>query len=170
MTAPEEMADAANAIRAAVELSPELFHGEPPDLDLDLKGAAAHEGRILQRLHLIRERNPKLRAKKIAQSRKQRGKVSCEACEFDFEATYGHHGRDYIECHHATPLSHSGPTVTKLDNLVLALFQLPSDDPPQNAVAIGGGAASPGCRTQRPRDLNQVTGSLGVAGEGFEPP
>ncbi|MFI5584018.1 HNH endonuclease [Amycolatopsis sp. NPDC051758] len=119
MTAPGEMADAANAIRAAVELSPELFHGEPPDLDLDLEGAAAHEGRILQRLHLIRERNPKLRAKKIAQSRKQRGRVSCEACEFDFEATYGNHGRDYIECHHATPLSHSGPTVTKLDNLVL---------------------------------------------------
>jgi 5-methylcytosine-specific restriction protein A len=117
VAAPGEMAEAANAIRAAAELSPDLFHGDPPDLDLE--GATAREGRILQRLHLIRERNPKLRAKKIAQSRKQRGKVSCEACEFDFEATYGNRGRDYIECHHATPLSHSGPTVTKLANLVL---------------------------------------------------
>lgn len=28
----------------------------------------------------------------------------CQACEFDFEKTYGEIGRDYIEVHYVKPL------------------------------------------------------------------
>jgi 5-methylcytosine-specific restriction protein A len=115
---PEAMADAAAALRVAVR-SANSHTDERPDLDLERELEPSPEGRVLARLHLIRERDPKLRAAKIGDARKQLGYVRCEVCNFDFERTYGSHGRDYIECHHRTPLSHSGPTMTKLEDLAL---------------------------------------------------
>ena len=44
-------------------------------------------------------RNPGL----VKAARAIRG-FTCEACDFDFEATYGSLGREYIECHHVAPL------------------------------------------------------------------
>lgn len=44
-------------------------------------------------------RNPSL----VRDARAIRG-LQCEACDFDFEKTYGEFGRDYIECHHVDPL------------------------------------------------------------------
>ena len=35
---------------------------------------------------------------------KHEGRVFCECCEFDFEKTYGAHGRDFIEAHHINPI------------------------------------------------------------------
>ena len=113
---PQAMSDLATALRAAVR-SANSHADQPPDLDLEREPSP--EGRVLARLHLIRERDPKLRARKIEQARKQLGYVRCEVCEFDFERTYGSRGRDYIECHHTTPLSHSGPTTTRLTDLSL---------------------------------------------------
>lgn len=77
---------------------------------------SAPEGRLLLRRHLVRERDRKLRAKKIAQARRIHGEITCEACGFSFERTYD---ADYIECHHLTPLHVSGETSTRLDDLAL---------------------------------------------------
>ncbi|WP_406640478.1 HNH endonuclease [Amycolatopsis sp. WGS_07] len=108
----------AKAITEAVELYPEVHHPAQPDLDLD-GDLSAEEGGILARVHLIRERDPKLRKKKIDQARKEHGRVACEACDFDFEKTYGTRGRNFAECHHRTPLSESGPTKTELKHLAV---------------------------------------------------
>jgi 5-methylcytosine-specific restriction endonuclease McrA len=85
-------------------------------LHLDLQ---ADEGRTLERRHLVRERDPKLRNAKIDEARRTTGRVACTACGFDFSHTYGDHGLDYIECHHRVPLHASGETTTKLADLVL---------------------------------------------------
>lgn len=87
--------------------------------DLDLDELSAREGRVLERRHLARERDPKLRSRKISAVRKAVGRIACEACGFDFARVYGDRGIDFAECHHRIPLHASGPTVTRLQDLVL---------------------------------------------------
>ncbi|WP_280502149.1 HNH endonuclease [Nocardia farcinica] len=69
--------------------------------------------------HFRRERDRKLRRKKIEQFRAIHSRLFCEVCGFDFEDVYGAHGSGYIECHHVVPLHVSGETTTKLSDLVL---------------------------------------------------
>ena len=108
------------AIRAGVESGGfqedyELF----PDID-DPENGGIPEGRLLERKHIVRERNPKKRQEKIDQHRRANdGNLACETCGFDFKATYGDHGDGYIECHHIIPLSESGETQTRLADLIL---------------------------------------------------
>ncbi|MFE0024052.1 HNH endonuclease [Amycolatopsis sp. NPDC059021] len=116
---PAGMLKTAAALRSSIQLPSGPAHLNPLDLDLDLEGISATEGQVLERIHLVRERDPKLRKRKIKLARKQHGHVACEVCGFDFEEVYGPRGRDYIECHHRTPLSESGPIVTDLSNLAL---------------------------------------------------
>lgn len=66
-----------------------------------------------------RERDPRLRAAKIAAALSSTGQVRCEVCDFDSGVFYGRRGRNYIEVHHRTPLHVSGATVTTLDDLAL---------------------------------------------------
>jgi predicted HNH restriction endonuclease len=40
--------------------------------------------------------------------------VTCKVCDFNFEETYGEHGKDYIEVHHLRPVSALGKQ-TKVD-------------------------------------------------------
>jgi len=87
-----------------------------PDVDLDIE---ASEGRAVERHHLVRERNPELRARKIEAVKHASGRVACEACGFDFARTYGPRGGDFIECHHRIPLHSIGPSLTRLADLVL---------------------------------------------------
>jgi 5-methylcytosine-specific restriction protein A len=111
---PTGMANRAAAIREAID-APEA--AEPvPDLDLD---ASADEGRVLERNHLVRERDPKLRQQKITAVLDAGGVVACEVCGFNFEALYGERGRQYIEVHHRTPLHVTGPKRTRLTDLAL---------------------------------------------------
>jgi 5-methylcytosine-specific restriction protein A len=74
---------------------------------------------VLLLLHLKRERNQKLRAKKINDVMAKRGCLECEVCGFDFERTYGERGTRYAEVHHVTPLRVSGPTDTRLQDLAI---------------------------------------------------
>jgi len=63
------------------------------------------EGRIVERIHKSRERNSKV-IKIAKQNYKTKyGKLTCQICEFDFEANYGEVGIDYIEGHHTIPVS-----------------------------------------------------------------
>lgn len=111
---PAGMAERAAAIRAAVDV-PEAV-ALVPDVDL---GTSADEGRVLERVQIVRERDPKLRQRKIDSVMAAGGAVACEVCGFDFERTYGERGRQYIEVHHRTPLHASGRTRTKLAELAL---------------------------------------------------
>lgn len=82
--------------------------------------AEAPEGRLLTRVHAVRERNPKLVATKKAQRLEETGKLACEVCGFEFADTYGERGTGFIECHHTVPVSslRKGAT-TKLVDLAL---------------------------------------------------
>ena len=63
-------------------------------------------------------RNPKL----VADAKAKYGYV-CQVCGFDFEATYGPLGHEYIECHHLDPLSErpeaDEPHLTSLDEVAM---------------------------------------------------
>lgn len=78
------------------------------------------EGRVLTRLHQMKERNASLTAEKKAQILEAKGMLSCEVCGFDFQATYGEMGKGFAECHHITPLSElDAETKTKLSDLAV---------------------------------------------------
>jgi 5-methylcytosine-specific restriction protein A len=109
----DRMRAEAQAIRDAVEEGVEPL----PDSDPDLVHAA--EGRILLSRHVRRERNSKLRARKIAAVRVAGGTLACEVCGFDFEMRYGERGSGYVEVHHVLPLHVSGVVRTRLSDLAI---------------------------------------------------
>jgi 5-methylcytosine-specific restriction enzyme A len=78
------------------------------------------EGRVLTKLHSLRERNRSLIEKKKKRVLDDTGKLLCEACDFDFAATYGDLGVGFAECHHTKPLSTLQPgDTTKLADLAI---------------------------------------------------
>jgi len=79
----------------------------------------AKEGGLLATRHLRRERDRKLRSRKIADFLDSHDRVRCQLCAFDFEEVYGSHGHGFIECHHVVPLHASGETTTQLTDLIL---------------------------------------------------
>ncbi len=112
LSQPEEMHLLAVEIRSGARSGE--FEGLP-----ETDGYTAAEGRLLERRHVVRERDPRLREKKIRKAVTQYGCVECEACGFDFARVYGDRGVGYAECHHAVPLHASGETRTRLQDLVL---------------------------------------------------
>jgi len=116
LTDSAEMNARAARIRELLERD-EAGVSDPPDLDVaDLP---AGEGGVALRAHLRRERDPKIRSRKLADTKRRGLPIACEVCEFDFGRTYGPHGLDYIECHHRTPLYVTGQTQTRLADLAL---------------------------------------------------
>ncbi|MGW3586950.1 HNH endonuclease [Streptomyces fungicidicus] len=111
-----EMCQAAAAIADGIN-SGELHLIPPQPDEVDEAGASAVEGRLLVRRTLARERDPKLRMRKIEHVRRQGLPLRCEICAFDFAHTYGELGDGYIEVHHVTPLHASGVRETRLDDL-----------------------------------------------------
>jgi 5-methylcytosine-specific restriction protein A len=77
------------------------------------------EGRYLLRFHIVRERNPGLRRRKIRSVLARDKSLACEACQFDFGQTYGDRGLGYIECHHVEPLHETGERSTNINDLAL---------------------------------------------------
>jgi len=85
------------------------------DEDISVK-----EGKVIYRLHKLRERDQGINRKKKEKYFKENGKLDCEVCGFDFADTYGELGKGYIECHHRIPLSELEPnSTTSLDDLAL---------------------------------------------------
>jgi 5-methylcytosine-specific restriction protein A len=113
---PAELAAAAGAIRSAAASGEIPTAPEPDEDDPDVQAA---EGRLLYRRHRVRERNPKLRDRKVEQVLTQAGRLACEVCGFDFAAAYGPRGDRFIECHHIKPLHEAGERTTKLADLAL---------------------------------------------------
>jgi 5-methylcytosine-specific restriction protein A len=78
------------------------------------------EGKVLYKMHKVRERDRKIITKKKAKVLSEKGKLECECCGFDFEKTYGAFGRGFIECHHIVPLNKFNDSKeTKLEDLAL---------------------------------------------------
>ena len=114
---PAKVQAEAKALRAVA--SP-VDEAEPlVDLDDELDELEAPEGRAMLVAHYRRERNRKLREAKLASVIASGGQIDCEVCDFDFGATYGPLGEDFIEVHHVLPLHVSGETMTRLDDLAL---------------------------------------------------
>lgn len=78
------------------------------------------EGKILTRLHKLRERNSSLIKKKKNSVLKENGNLECEVCSFDFNSVYGQLGKGFAECHHIIPLSSiKSVRKTKLSELAI---------------------------------------------------
>jgi predicted HNH restriction endonuclease len=109
------LANVANAIRQAVYLP------DVAQLDTDEEGIVeAAEGRLLTRLHRIRERKPELVAERKLRAMSKFGRLNCEACSFDFEERYGSRGKGFIEAHHTKPVETLVEgSKTKLEDLAL---------------------------------------------------
>lgn len=88
----------ANAIRNAEHLERNLKPYEYSDI------TEAPEGGTLTRLHVTRERNRKLVESRKRKTLKEKGSLTCEVCNFNFEKAYGKRGEGFIECHHTKPL------------------------------------------------------------------
>ncbi|MFI0775904.1 HNH endonuclease [Streptomyces sp. NPDC021212] len=115
---PSRMANAARAISDGMR-SGEL-QGIPKQADEEAEdGTVGAEGRLLARWTISRERDPKLRQRKIDSVRRLGQPLTCEVCDFHFGRFYGVIGEGYIEVHHLLPLHISGPRETKLDDLAL---------------------------------------------------
>lgn len=88
--------------------------------DEDDDAYSVKEGKVIYKLHKLRERNSKINNKKKAQYLKKYGKLDCEVCKFDFYENYGDLGKGFIEAHHRAPLSEiDGEKITKLEDLAL---------------------------------------------------
>jgi 5-methylcytosine-specific restriction protein A len=80
----------------------------------------AEEGSLLTRIHRVRERNRELVRRKRDAVLRETGRLACEACDFDFNDTYGEHGRGFIEVHHLLPLHVLKPgTRTRMQDLAV---------------------------------------------------
>ncbi len=78
------------------------------------------EGVILYKLHKVRERDRSIVRDKKKSILLKTGRLSCEACLFEFESFYGEIGKGYIECHHRVPLSRfKVSTKTRMEDLAL---------------------------------------------------
>ena len=99
---PELLRKTANAIRNNYQLLiiPSSLEEVDPSFDGEFR-----EGKILTRIHKIKERKPGLVKRKKEAVLRQTGALICEVCGFDFESVYGEIGKGFAECHHIIPLS-----------------------------------------------------------------
>lgn len=87
------------------------------DLDTNVE-PVANEGRAQIVRHLRRERDHSLAARKKQKVLTTTGRLSCEACGFDFAQTYGSIGIGFAEVHHRRPLA-EGEREVGLDGLAI---------------------------------------------------
>lgn len=115
------LADPAGMHARAVDLRAAAERGEFAGLTVPVEhdDPGAGEGQLVYRRHVSRERDRRLRKRKLTAVLSAGLPFACEVCGFDFEHTYGQRGRGYIECHHIVPLHVAGTTVSKLTDLAL---------------------------------------------------
>ena len=93
---------------------------DPDDIDLsDVKGKEG-KGRLVQ--HLLRERDPRLVRAKKKTVLNAKGRLECEACDFDFSIVYPGLGEKFCEVHQRISLGNSSKresTTTSLEDLAI---------------------------------------------------
>ncbi len=110
----------ANKIKATVENKSvvDKLYSIPNEEDDVLH--SVKEGKVIYKLHKLRERDSKINKKKKELYFKKFGKLNCEVCDFDFYNVYGEIGKGFIEAHHRVPLSDlDGESKTELKDLAL---------------------------------------------------
>lgn len=115
---PQRLAEVVAAINANVQTIP----ASPIDLSAsdDPGFFEAEEGKVLTRVHRVRERDKKIVKRKKEEALKQHGTLQCEACGFNFSETYGADVEGVIDLHHTKPLHTLQPgDKTKLTDLAL---------------------------------------------------
>lgn len=111
----EGLSQLAQAIRTAARSS-ELASTSPDEAD----EVEANEGRILTRMHKVRERNASLVSRKKRTVLETTGRLECQVCGFDFNRKYGARGEGFAECHHTVPLTELGVHQrTRISDLVI---------------------------------------------------
>lgn len=102
---------------SAIVKNYKALNGSPPAVE-DEDDSEATEGKVLTRVHKMRERNQAIVCKKKQKVLDNTGTLSCEACNFDFSETYGELGVGFAECHHEVPVAELEPgQKTKLSDL-----------------------------------------------------
>ena len=76
------------------------------------------EGRLVYREHRRRERDPRLRARKLRQLLGAGLPLACEVCGLEPARAYGSGMERILECHHLDPLQR-GERTTRLDDVAL---------------------------------------------------
>ncbi len=113
-----ELREVAEGIRK-ITLSSD-YSANVSSIETDDNEENVREGKVLYKMHKVRERDRTIVAKKKAKVLSLSGILECECCGFDFEKTYGDLGKGYIECHHIVPLNRFNDSKdTKLDDLAL---------------------------------------------------
>lgn len=116
----KELNSIANQIKTTIlnkKINKKLYQIQ---IEEDDKSLSVREGKVIYKLHKLRERDSKINKKKKDRYFQENGKLDCEVCGFDFYETYGDLGKGFIEAHHRVPLSEiDGETITKLDDLAL---------------------------------------------------
>lgn len=108
----------ARAIREALSAQLAVLSEDLPQQS-DETDKTYQEGRARFTLHRRQERNQQLVHSKLSSTKARTGHLACEVCSFDFEATYGELGKGFAECHHLLPLSVTGETETRLNDLAV---------------------------------------------------
>lgn len=112
---PDRLRDTAMAIARGYQVLPQS-HSYSDDQDDE----EFPEGKILTRLHKLRERNSTLTKRKKKKVLKENGNLECQVCSFDFNKAYGQLGYGFAECHHTIPLSSmKSVRKTKLSELAI---------------------------------------------------
>lgn len=110
---PDLLRQIADRIRAGYQLLDD-------EAGVDPEEEAFAEGRVLYRLHRMRERNKAVIQKAKTLAKKKHGRLFCTVCKFDFAKTYGPLGEDYIEGHHTKPVSElTADSQTKASDIAL---------------------------------------------------
>lgn len=100
-----------------------------------------YEGDEKYKIHRDRERDPRMRAVKLAAFLNEHGALFCELCHFSFELEYGRIGQGLIEVHHLVPLAEmTQQHKTTLDQLMCVCanchMALHNGDPTANLDAL----------------------------------
>ncbi|WP_420030654.1 HNH endonuclease [Pseudomonas oryzihabitans] len=115
---PVKLSAVVAAIRGIVESSTPENHALSGDDEYGITEAA--EGKLLTRLHRIRERSRALVEAKKKDAWQELGCLKCEACDFDFSVAYGSIGNGIIDVHHTKPIHTLKPGErTKLSELAM---------------------------------------------------
>lgn len=79
------------------------------------------EGKLKERLHTSRERNPEVIRQAKRMAIEHHGHLQCACCGFEFASVYGRVGVGFIEAHHTKPVStlHRDGGVTRIEDIAL---------------------------------------------------
>lgn len=110
-----DVAEGIKKVTLSLDYSTNVSSIESDDIEENVR-----EGKVLYKMHKVRERDRKIITKKKAKLFSEKGKLECECCGFDFEKTYGEIGKGFMECHHIIPLNKFNDSKeTKLEDLAL---------------------------------------------------